>query len=275
MEHKNGLNVVIFTKDRPAQLNLLLESMKLCDFGKNYNILIIQKTTTRNTWFGYTMIRYPANVNRIEEGSGGIKDILINNAAWEKPYTMFIVDDNVFIREVDTFPLCYYLSVNPSVLAYSLRLSPSYNYCYAYNSVHKKINGRVWPWKGAPGDFGYPMSLDCNIYRTEQILERIKGCEFRTPNELEGALAGNPISLDYMVCNKNAAVIGIPWTRVQGSSQNRYCGCDWEEFSQKWMEGQRICLDSIIDQVKKDNPISCHHVAKLVWRDRVGNNLAS
>ena len=99
----------------------------------------------------------------------------------------------------------------------------------------------MWQWRGAPGDWAYPMSLDGHIFRTEDVLPLIQAERFDNPNLLETRLAKHPIDKPLMTCLDEHVVVNIPLNRVQNVYHNR-CGDDWtaERLNELFLAGKAI-----------------------------------
>jgi autotransporter strand-loop-strand O-heptosyltransferase len=227
-DFNDKINVIVFSKDRPAQLDALLESIKQNSKGIQ-NLSVICKYSNEEFFKGYYLVAtsHPkANfINQSETKS--LKPLLLQALDPSKPYTMMLVDDDIFYRQMPFIPE---LENNST---YSVRLGKNCTYCYAQNKAQNE--GEL--------DFNYSLSLDGNIYRTEDILPRIQSIEFNTPNQLEDKLSQTPpIKLLYA---NHSCLVGIPNNIVQHEYENRSENGDVEKLNKFFLSGWRININAM------------------------------
>jgi|GEM_PF-359053 len=252
------LNVVIFSKDRSCQLELLLRSIKI--FFKDwhhYQFTILYTYSDPTYDEGYKKLKelHPEfNYVCEREHPLPFKQHVLDLIQDTHPYTVFFVDDNVVRQPFDLCSDAFQIfESDRSIVSLSLRLSPDITYSYSTNkpasSPHFEPN-LVWNWREMPADndWGYPMSLDGHIFRTEQIKPLIEQAEFYNPNLLEAELAKIPIDLPSMICYSHSKVVNIPANRVQSTHANRHGNLvSPAEFNREFLDGKLISLKSILD----------------------------
>lgn len=263
------MNIIIFSLNRAPQLELLLRSMSI--HFKEFNdieINILYKYTNEYFKKGYDLIinKYD-NTNFILETD--FKTDLINlfeNS--NKQYIMFLMDDNVFKEdfslednEVNFFKNNIY---GHDIIALSLRLHPNLTYCYPAKINMRKpniiqsqkqfFNKNIISWRNETGDYNYTMSLDGNLYRTEQIEHLIHKLNYNNPNSLESNLASNALNIPYLLFYDKSKIINIPINKVQNYNNNIHGDITAEYLNDLFLKGKRISLDGITGI---DN-ISCH-----------------
>ena len=94
------INVVIFSKDRPAQLELLLRSMKrfFVEWNKVHTS-ILYRHTTEDYRVGYEKTkRLHPEFNYVVELPGKFKEQTVSLVNPDNQATMFLVDDILFYR---------------------------------------------------------------------------------------------------------------------------------------------------------------------------------
>ena len=254
------MNVIIFSKDRAMQLDLLLRSMP-----DGWKPKIYFKASTQEYFDGYEKLfslKRPMNVvMEAVSFKGDMFDMDIISKT--DPLTMFLTDDDVFINplpELDGIEII--LRTNPEIVCVSLRLHPEMDYCYTLNRKQKRpkiagyfaIDAQCWDWRTADADYGYPMSLDGHIFRTADILPLLKRLEYSNPNELEGQLARHPINRPYMMCFDKSIIVNDPVNRVQDTVPNRHGNVSAEYLNDLWLQGKRIRLEPFLGV--KNN--ACH-----------------
>jgi hypothetical protein len=108
----------------------------------------------------------------------------------------------------------------------------------------------IWRWRGAQGDFGYPMSLDGHIFRASDILPLIESRNFSTPNSLEEMLMtqarqiGRPLMASY----PHSCLVGVPVNRVQSAVPNRNGETHpytVQDLNERYLRGERIDLHAL------------------------------
>lgn len=265
------INAVIFSKNRPAQLELLLRSMKVYFFEwPLIRVKILYKATTQEYASGYLRTKLiHSEFQYIEEQPGLFKDQTISMIDENLQATMFFVDDMVFKSNLFLkTPQIQNFLENSNIACVSLRLCHRIKYCYTEkkNTPPPLIaKDGTWYWKGLPGDWGYSNSLDANIYRTKDILPLIKDLSYSSPNTLEGNMATHTLDKPYMICYPESAVFNIPVNKVQTDNANHYGNISAEALNKEFLSSKRISLSNI-DNFKN---ISCHQEIPLVMENHI------
>jgi hypothetical protein len=227
------ITVVAFSKNRAAQLDLLLSSFKF--YFKEWNRLnvkVIYKATDDLFEKGYqkTISKHP-EFTFIKERN--FKDDVCG-CHFMTPYTMFLVDDNIFINPVSIQdPQFKLFENNKNITCLSLRMNPRVNTCYTQRQRTVKIptvnKDFTWNWRqiaqedsisGYPSDWGYPLSVDGHVFRTADIINYIFSLNYNSPNMFEGHLWNKPINGDLMVCYENSIIFNNPVNKVQTVNGN-------------------------------------------------------
>jgi hypothetical protein len=112
----------------------------------------------------------------------------------------------------------------------------------------------VWSWMDHSDDFGYPMSLDGHIFRTEDIFPLLSNLSFYNPNSLESILSKNPPHRTKMICLSRAPIFNIPVNKVQNNYNNRHGSISAAYLNDMFLSGYRISLKPLIGF----NNIACH-----------------
>jgi len=241
------VHIIIFTKDRQCQLNLLSQSMgKFLDAHQYENTLI---TETGKDFEAATKAAVNSNCE----------------------YTMFLPDDCIFTRKIvfDYIPEI----LKDNVICVSLRLGDNIKYDLPLNkNISSPLQTRggaivhQWPWKCYVGYFGYPMSIDGHIFKTREIAEKVNRLSFENPNQLETMLSRNPISHEFMACFETPCLINLVLNRIQTTHlHNKSGNFPAELLRRKYDQGDRLDLDKMVESVKGAN--SCHVIPnKLYWK---------
>lgn len=259
-------NIIVFSKDRACQLDLFLRSFnKYFTTSSKINVLYTYSSDLFKQ--GYDkLIESNPSVNFIPESN--FRNQTIDLVKRTIPYTVFFVDDIVFI-DYFTFDSAEWAEFedNDKVLALSLRLGENINYCYPSNtycpSPVLNKNG-VYNWNEYRGYWSYPMSVDGNIYKTKDLHIIMENIKFEDPNTLEYQLACNPIKKPNMISFKSSKLINLAINRVQNNFLNRSGGTSHHLMNDDFIKGKVIDLETIVDcNLKKQN--SCHIEIELSW----------
>jgi glycosyltransferase involved in cell wall biosynthesis len=251
------LNIIVFSKDRACQLELLLRSLKI--FFKNwykYNPCILYTYSEPAYRDGYEKLKqlHPEFIYICEKDSIPFKQHVLNLARDINPYTVFLVDDIVFRQPFDLESEAFKVfTKNREILCLSLRLCPRINYCYSANKPAPPPTFEqhlIWDWQKMPpdNDWGYPMSLDGHVFRTEEIKPIIQAIEFDSPNFFEERLTASPINLPKMICYSDGKILNIPANRVQETHVNRHGNLITPaELNREFLDGKTISLKNVLD----------------------------
>lgn len=256
------LNIIIFSKNRACQLELLLRSLKIyLQDWQSYSVNIIYSYSNNDYERGYEIVKkqfpsfnyFPESQDQVIANS--FKNLVLECFNNDQPYTMFLVDDLVFKSPVNLTDATFQSFVNDSsILCLSLRLSPQIKYCYTANIFSPPPifeNNLVWNWQVCPknSDWGYPMSLDGHIFRTSEIYDLIAlNCSFNNPNTLETQLALRPLSSPQMICYAESKIVNIPANKVQDIYSNRHAQMiDLSDLNQRFLNNCRLSLKPILD----------------------------
>jgi hypothetical protein len=244
-------NVIIFSKDRACQLDLLIRSINKYYRGSSGdNVKVLYTYSTEYFKEGYGILKdREYGIDLVYEGGSSFKELTENLIDPRNPYTFFLVDDDVFKNPFDID--CKEMEIFKSdedIACLSLRMHPGINYCYTIpcDSPAPEISPDLtWKWRGEVGDWGYPMSLDGHIFRTSDILPLMKSLDYSSPNTLEGTLANHPLSREKMVCLKDSVIVNNPCNKVQTDNAN-HCGDISAEFlNNAYLNGGEISMINI------------------------------
>ena len=260
------LNIIVFSKDRAAQLELFIRSMKMYfkEFNQ-YKINILYTYSNDNFKLGYEklfLIHNDKNINYIKE-TLKFKEHVLLLLDQENPYTVFFVDDivfkNPFTLESKQFKL---FTMNDEILTLSLRLHPYLTYCYPARirmNSPKFDSNFIFKWYGESGDYGYPMSLDGHFFRTKEFSALTKVLNFNNPNSYEAILAGYPLNRLKMICFEESVILNNPINKVQNYNNNIHGTISAEYINNQFLEDKIIDLENF----KGIKNISCHQEIEI------------
>jgi hypothetical protein len=243
----NYLSLIVFSKDRPLQLQAFIES---CDiFFKNYDRLYLVYNYSDKDYksaYDQIVIKYDKIIAIDENKYSSFKTALsfvLNSLSTQK--FMFFVDDIMF---TDYINASNFANVDLKNAIISLRLGLNLNYSYV---VKEKMNLPKfsntnnfieWNWNESEYDWAYPLSLDGNMYLVEEFKILIKHLNFKSPNTLEDSLQ---IIKKYFgkrkgLCFEKSKLFNNPCNKVQSDNNNYHGSLHQDDLLKLWQEGFRI-----------------------------------
>jgi hypothetical protein len=242
------LNVIIFSKDRAMQLDLLLQSILLNFNVEDYKLNILYKASNDYYNRGYNTIRdlYPLFTYKKEES---FKEDLLSLFNDSK-YTVFLTDDDIIYQ---SFKLnndeLHNIFMLTEANCFSLRLGLNTKHCYTQQKLNKLNNYNthnfyfdidliepVISWKVSDGtnDYAYPMSVDGHIFKTDYIKNLCETLEYRNPNLFEAMLSNFGRNEMIISSYKNSKLI-----------KNLIKNHSNEELSEMYLDGVVINLNKL------------------------------
>lgn len=264
------LLALIFSKDRAMQLQAAIESFLLhcTDVAE---MCVLYKATNELHQKQYEYLRGNfTNISFWEENDFK-RQVLSIVSQFE--YIVFLVDDNLFVRDFSMNEVITSLQANEDALGFSLRLGRNTNYCYPKNADQNlpefKSAGEgilKYDWTEAEYDFGYPLEVSSSVYRARDILPLLNGLNYANPNTLEGGLVANAkgfaCTKNQLLCYEQSAAFTNPINLVQAVTSNR--AGNKEEYSSE--ELARLYEDDLAIDVKSYSgfvPNSCQQEVEL------------
>ncbi len=245
---------IIFSRDRPAQLDLLLRSIDR-HMGPD-DTRIIWYASSGLYRHGYERItRQPPQSNF----STDLRRLLA-----EGPETVtFFCDDDIVFRPV-LLPPGDVLAVNKKILCHSLSLGRG----NAKQPVPKGFP--LWSWAKLPRhDFGFPCGLNGNTYRPADFLALMGDDDYADPTWLETMASmrldqfkrSRPLMASFV--EQSVVSVAVNRTSVsQGAPAGRTFPQSAAKLASRYLRGQRIDLDAI-DFTGVD---SVHHEIEFAWK---------
>jgi len=288
------LSIVIFSKDRAAQLDLCLKSIykNLSSLSEHWKIYVIYTASSEDFEDGYNQLikEFYSKPNPIfffpEKKYNGFKKTLEYCIKHWEDYVLFFTDDDIVYRNYEhTFDLLESeFKRDEDLLAVSLRLGCNTFIQDQYENKMCPIPDEVitdeslirkWLWKHEPMDanFAYPFSLDGTIFPSRIAKKIIKmSPKYNNPNSLEGKVYGkiksNLDSLESsMGCFEKSVVVNTPLNRVQETCANgagKFFGSSPEELNKTFLGGNRLVLGGM----DFSTIIGAHQELKLCWGEK-------
>ena len=231
---RSEITIIIFSKNRACQLELLLRGFSLP--------AMVLYTCDEKFSAGYEKLKgiYP-NIRFVLE-TDFRKQVMENLGE----YTLFFCDDDVVIEpfdDIERTPEFERFKKDEQILCLSLRMSPS----YAHAPV---LENNTWKWREARAtrnhpDWVYPMSVTSHIFRKKDLLKSIGDFDFTMPNQLERVLRKHPIDRPLMMCFDRPKIINNLANQVQTWNLCSNAGVTIEELEQKFLGGERLSAEHI------------------------------
>lgn len=263
------INIVIWSKDRAAQLDLTLQTIKAYFVEwKEQTISIIYKYSNDFYKQGYDRVKslhpeftYIAETNFRE-------DTLKTIFNTKKEYVSFLVDDDIFIDTISLkSPEFIEFDNNPLIATLSCRMAPYIDYCYTQNQPAKKpvLNEKhIWNWHSeCSGDWNYPWSVaGLHIFR-KLDLEPLKNMNFRATNTFEGMFCNIPFSgRNLMICYEHAKTFTGANNKIQTENNNRHENSHPVDAMNKiFLTGSRLSIEANHYIISN----ACHGKVEYIW----------
>jgi len=250
----NKTITLIFSKDRPLQLDLCLRSyFDKCVGHENTDVYVLFKATSDRYLDAYLELSEDfIEVTFFQENS--FKDNLLailNREQYENVF--FVVDDNVFVKDFNINEITESIK-SDKVLGFSLRLGKNTTYCYSHDANQRvpemfagKIDGIYgYEWYDQDLDFGYSLELSSSVYKVKDIWSILFLGHYLNPNDLEWSMylaIHKYMNIKYLLCYENSVAFCNPINKVQSTNNNRNMNDDCysaENLLKMFENGYRI-----------------------------------
>lgn len=236
------MNTIIFSKDRPAQLDALLTSIRKYSAWM-WPAKVLYAYSSDEMRRGYEILATEHGITPIWQLP--LKEVLLREIDQNAPVTSMLVDDSIFFRP--TVEISY---LTPGS-TFAFRLGVNCTHCYPMN--RQQSEGEL--------DFLYSLTIDGHVYNTGEILDRIKAVEFSTPNQLEDRISrGQQLEILY---DKHSSIVSIPHNRV-AEYANRNEGGSAASLNERYLAGERIDIEAM----DFSNVVGAHQAIPYKWRQK-------
>jgi len=248
----NGVDLLIYSMNRPMQLYALLESIEFYVSGYN-EIHVLYRVTDKNYQAAYDVVK-----NRFQhvlftmQGDHPELDFkpLMLQCAFQSSarYISFIVDDIIVTNYVDLNVCADALNRQTNAYAFFLRLglniTESYTRKIKFLPPGKLLENNIYYWKfseggfnrgyGNLGDWNWATTNDFAIYRKadlKPVLEKLVFVNTGYEGLWWNKFRKDSANLDKIgLCFENSKVVNICVNLVQWDGPN------WNQFSKQWRE---------------------------------------
>lgn len=234
------------------QLDCLLRSMQSCVVGE-YHAFVIVKADSTDHFDSYQELEsvYGKRVSFIYQSEfSSFKSALCNALSCVRSNKLFfLVDDIIFTDIVDLGDIC-----DISLVDYipSLRLGLNIQHCYTSSTIQPlprfiSAFGDFLSWKWSHGlyDWNYPLSVDGNIFFSDEVRIWVNYLDYTSPNTFEHSL--QVFNSNYFsklgVCYLKSRLFNNPINCVQTDYSNLHGSCDTDYLLLQWKQSKRIDAD--------------------------------
>lgn len=263
---------IVFSKDRPLQLDGALRSLFM--HCRDVDNILLKVLYTTSSSFQQSLYQNLADqylsVEFVQEKSfkSDLLSLLDGFA-----YVLFMVDDNIFVRDFSLCEITSSLSSHLDTLGFSLRLGRNTTYCYMLDKTQHLPDFQMlqpgvlkYDWTVAEHDFGYPVEVSSSVYRCGDLMPLLAQMDFNNPNSLEGYLAANvsfyKTNFRHLLCYDQSVAFCAPVNKVQTFNDNRAgveTGYSANALAGLYGEGYRLDVAAYSGFV----PHSCHQEVEL------------
>jgi hypothetical protein len=273
------LNIVVFSKDRSCQCDLTIRSIK--EYVKMpYQINVLYTYSSEFYRMGYEELLKKHNEDyiffRLENNFKQDTEIAVNKKISEfyirSHKTLFLADDEVFIRELNTSDEFIIFNQHPDILGLKLYLGKNIKQRFGTGDYFEQPEFgeyNMWDIDCGLNLWKYHGSITLQIYKTVEIYEHMKNLNYSNPNSLEIALVQNRMSnKSKLMCFDENKTCLLQWNRVQNvCKSNKYGSVSTDWFNEKWLKGKQLSLE-ILDSCRTDNFEFLD--APIIWEERNG-----
>lgn len=224
------INTIIFTKNRPMQVNATLDSMR---FYTNFDAIKPIKLLDGSD--EPTKLDNPNGIEHImenEEGGFGQCFKKILSEIPDEEIILFCVDDLVWINFFNPH-LLLVLQQYENLVGFSMRLGTNvggFNTKSESFKTYSHTPVAIAKWGTLGSHWGYPFEVSCSAYRAKLVKQVVESARsLRLPNDLESAgyyyCQANALDKpDYAFLNGTARACCADINRVQDLYQNETKG---------------------------------------------------
>jgi hypothetical protein len=264
-----SLSIIIFSKDRPLQLEALLEShLYFCQPKIKPVILYSCQSEKYQKAYDDLFSRYKDCTDFCIDDRGKLKETLLEIfTRLEVENIFFLADDELFKGKTNLLEFCNYTSG----FVPSLRMGTHLTKNYTQSSVQKmpplkKTEDYIF-WKYSEGeyDWGYPLSVTGHYFKLDEIKLMTEAIDFKGPNSYEEKLQKfKPIFIYRQgISFHKSVIINIPCNKVQSENENIAGDLHQDELLELYFQ-KKIDFLKLKDFVNE----SCHQEVTLSFIER-------
>lgn len=241
---------IIFSKDRALQLHALLSSyFEKISSPPGVHILYQSSNISHQKAYEKVIALFTGDHTsfiRQKSDHSFREDILHLLGSLQSEKIIFLVDDNLFIEDVDMEDFAKF---NTDKFVPSLRMGANLSECFPLQRMQprpeflpylsEEPDKIVWRWDQGIYDWGYPLSLDGHLFSTREITAMTELISFKAPNSYESNLQ----RFRWLFLSRLGAgyckskIVNIACNKVQSENDN-ICGDIHQEYLlEQWHKG--------------------------------------
>ncbi len=269
-----GTACIVFSKDRPLQLDATLRSLKLsCGDLRLSTIRVLYTTSGPRFATQYRVLAIEhGDVEFVREAR--FKPDLVG-LVQDSAHVIFVVDDTLFVGPLSLARTIQVIDEDPTCLGFSYRLGRNTTYCYSLDQPQRvpaleELDSDLltFDWTDEEFDFGYPLEVSSSLYRTADVLPLLRELDYKNPNTLESALAQRAASFrdthPRLACYGRSVAFSVPANLVQTAWKNRIDSnpaLTAEALADAYARGQRLDVERYRGFVAN----ACHQELDFVY----------
>lgn len=265
-KNNSMITSIIFSKNRPLQLDLCLSSIAK-NFPDSSQIIVIHNNDSTFDEAHNVLCQEHNHIESWKQSSSIFSDVFVAALGAKNDYICFFTDDNIVYDEF----ICgdYSFLHDPHVSCLSLRMGMniverSHDGVTDRDMCQKMFKAEnnmiVWPktWNLYGSYWSYDLSVDGHVFRQEDMISMMDELCFlqsrynweNTPNVLESEIQRFwPIRGNYIIAPKHSVVVNSPNNRVSDTHTENVSGqiYDYDEQTllNTYLSGTRIYLENL------------------------------
>ena len=260
---KSGIDIILFSFDRPLQLYSALESIQRYVTGYQ-NLTVLYRASDGRFDDAYNTVKsaFP-KVHYIKQSDQPRKDFkpLFLQALSDSPspYVFFGVDDMI-IKDFVDLTMCRQMIEKTGAYGFFLRFGRHIHHSFMGNrpeaippSVLLSHGVYAWDLHQGEGDWGFANNLDMTLYRKADLKPIFTQLKFKSPNSLESIWARYAPSHSIGLYFEHSKMVNLPLNIVNPSDCPHMNFMTAEELLVKFNQGFKIDIDPLY-QIENPSP---------------------
>ena len=261
LEKKYTTDLVIFSYDRPLQLQAYLESIDKYITNLNQTFVLYRASNDDFDQAYQTLKKDFSHVRFFRQDEDNpyvdFKPLFLYLTFEESKSThiLFGVDDIIVTDYIDLDECVTILEQTPDAYGFYLRLGKNITQCYTLSITNdfplpdlKEIESRIYSWEfnGAPYDWEFWSSVDMTVFKKEDIRNCFYELNYGSPNGLERIWATWACPKKFGLCYEHSKIVNIPLNIVHENKKDRNMSfLTTEELLEEFTMGFKIDIEPL------------------------------
>jgi hypothetical protein len=246
---KADADLVVFSYDRPLQLQACLESIQ--NYASNISALsVIYRCSSPSFAQAYEKLKvdFPHVCWHLQSTEKDFKPIVLSTVFNQSArYVAFVVDD-IIMKDHVNFAHCIEAMEKTGAYGFYLKLGTHVDYCYTMNCAqgvppYIELGDQICAWQFNVGtaDWKYPNSVDMTLYKKAEIEKDLGSLDFENPYAFESNWAKRANYKKVGLFYTHSKSVNIPLNIVGVYEKSRHMsGFSKEELLEKFNAGLKI-----------------------------------